>query len=336
MSVRQLAGIVSIGGSTFRVVSMDVNQTANKSADTMHAEVAISSNPGAAAMASGAANIPVEATVEAGADGGLLFTGTADDITIDFDRMLLKVSARDKTKGPIGKKSIEDFRNKTPSEIVSEIAGRHGLAALIEGGGSMMAGKKQQKEDFVHLTHHISDWTLIQHLADREGKVAFVRKNQLYFVQIDSGMFGAFAVHFVPPTPGRHAQSNVLQLSCSRNIEAGEPTEVSVKSWNVKKAQRYEGKAGGGQRKFEYSHPQLDQDQAQNIADKRHREAVRHEMTCNVTVPGKASVQPPMKLNLSGTGTAFDQMYFIDTINHRVGGNGYTMSITAKNSAGGA
>jgi phage protein D len=345
MSVRHLAGTCSIGGASFRVQSMDVNQTANKSADTMHAEVALSS-PGAKALI-GASDLTLEASIEAGSDSGLLFTGTVDNITADFDRMTLKVSGRDKTKGPIGKKSIEDFRNKTPIEIVREVAGRHGLSVLTEGAGSMMAGKKQQKEDFVHLTHHISDWTLIQHLADREGKVAFVRKDQLYFVPIDSGMFGAFKVVFVPPTPGRHAVSNVLQLSCSRNMEAGQPTEVTVRSWNTKKAEAYEGKSrgnnqanngsisGGGERKLEYSHPQLDQDQAQNIADKRHREAVRHEMSCNVTMPGKASVQPPMKLNLSGTGTAFDQTYYIDTVAHRVAGGGYTMAIAAKNTKGG-
>ncbi len=345
MSVRHVAGIVSINGLPCRVVSMDVNQTANKSADTMHAEVSLSANPGAAALAGAGGSLT--ASVEAGEGSGLLFTGSVDNVTIDFDRMLLKVSGRDKTKGPIGKKSIEDFRNKTPTEIIREVAGRHGLSLVVEGAGSAMAGKKQQKEDFVHMTHHISDWTLIQHLADREGKVAFVRKNQLYLVSIDSGMFGAFAVHFERPTSGSHARSNVLQLSCTRNVEAGQPTEVTVRSWNTKKAEAYEGKSrsanqanngsidGGGERRMEYSHPQLDQDQAQNIADKRHREAVRHEMNCNVTVPGKASVQPPMKLSLTGTGTVFDQTYYIDTVNHRVSNGGYTMSIAAKNSRGG-
>lgn len=336
MSTRHVAGILTVAGRSVRVESMDVQQTATKGADTLHASLSLYDNRWLASLAG--EDVSLVGAVEAGSGSGELFIGTADVIDPDFTRGTIKISGRDKTKGPIGKKSIEDFRNKTPAEIVREIAGRHGLAAVIEGTASDFAGKQQQKEDFVHLTHHISDWTLVQHLADREGLVAFVQKNNLFFVEIDSALFGGVDVVFVPPTPDGHATGNEIELSCSRNLEAGRPCKCTVRSWNVKKKQAFEGRAqvggNGAIRELEYSHPQLSQQQAQKIADKRLREVKRQEMCCRATMPGKASVHPPMKLNLSGTRTTFDQTYFIDNAHHQIG-RGYRMSLTAKNSLGG-
>lgn len=335
MSVRKVSGILIVDGRSVRVEQMEVHQSATKQADTLNATIPLYANLW---LASVGGEPSIVGAVEAGSGSGELFIGTADNIEPDFTRGTIKLSARDKSKGPIGKKSIEDFRNKTPAEIVQEIAGRHGLAAVIEGAATGFAGRKQQKEDFVHLTHHISEWTLVQHLADREGLVAFVQKNKLFFVEIDSALFGGVNVVFVPPTRRSHALGNEIDLSCSRNLEAGKRCKCKVRSWNVKKKQAIEGTAeagsGEGERELEYSHPQLEEDQARRIAEKRVREVTRQEMCCRVTMPGQASVSPPMKLNLSGTGTIFDQTYFIDNAHHRVG-NGYRMSLTAKNSLGG-
>lgn len=337
MSVRQLAGICTIDGVPCHVLSMDVQQSATKECSTLHAEIAIDEHRGVAALASAAPDVAVTGEVEASFGSGHLFTGTADHISVDFDRRIMKVQARDKTKGMIEKKTTEDFRNLPASAIVSKIYGRHGLAPVVDGTADM-AGKQQQKEDYVHLTHHESEWTLIQHLADREGKVAFVQKNAGYFVEIDSAAFGALAVVYAPPTPGGHADGNCLRLSCSRNFEAGKRSKCTVRSWNVKKKKAFTGEdqggSGGALKNYEYSHPQLNQGQCEKIAKKRLREILRHEMTIEVEMVGNAKVAPPMRLSLSGTQTAFDQTYFVDRVHHRIG-RGYVMCITGRNKKGG-
>ncbi len=337
MSVRQLKGICIIDGRACIVLSMEVDQSSTKQADTLHAEIAIDANPGVAALASAAPDLIVTGSVEAAQGSGLLFVGTSDNITIDFTRRILKVSARDKTKGPIGKTTTEDFRNRTPSEIVAEIAGRHGLAPVIDGI-SDMAGRQQSKEDYVHLTHHISEWSLVQHLADREGKVAFVRENKLYFVEIDAAIFGSISVVYKPPSPSGHATSNVIELTCYRNFEAGKKKKLSVRSWNVKKKRAFVGTdaggSGGSMTEFDYSHPQLNQQQCDKIAKKRLREILRQEMNVEATLVGSAALAPPKMLHLSGTQTAFDQTYFIERAQHRIG-KGYTTRVTSKNSKGG-
>jgi Phage tail baseplate hub (GPD) len=372
MSVRQLTGIVTIGGLPCPVLSLDVDQTATSSADTMNAELSMAGVPGIEQIVASAPEIDVSAAVKAGADSGVLFTGTVDNISCDFDRRTVSISARDKTKGMAGKKSTEDFRNKTASQIVSEIAGRHGLSPAMDTTADM-AGKKFNV-DHVLLTNHVSEWTVVQHLADREGKVAFVQQDKLYFKELDDESFGLVTVIYVPPTDLNHAASNVLRLTGSRNMEAGKPSECHVRSWNVKKKKAYHGQdegggggggggafdggrnsqglggaggivggdrigggsGGGAKNVYEYSHPQLDQSQCDKMAKKRLRESRRQEMTIELEMVGSASVRPPKRLSLTGTLTAFDQLYFIDSVRHRIDEGGYTMSITAKNTKGGS
>ncbi len=73
-----------------------------------------------------------------------------------------------------------------------------------------------------------------------------------------------------------------------------------------------------------------DKDQAERIAKKRAREHTRHEITVHYDGPGRADVKPRMMLEVSGTGSSLDQGYYIDTVHHHVG-DGYAMSVTAKN-----
>jgi len=56
-------------------------------------------------------------------------------------------------------------------------------------------------------------------------------------------------------------------------------------------------------------------------------------------MPGELTLTPRSMIALNGTGTAFDQSYFVDTIERRIGvGCGFVQRVRAKNvsSAGGA
>lgn len=338
MSVRHIAGIVAMNGVPFNVIDMTVSMTSAQSSDTLSATVAMGQYPGFSELLASSSEIDITATVVAGADGGLLFTGSVDHLDCDFSNRTMSIDARDKSKGPIEAKTTEDFRNKTPEQIVSEIAGRHGLKPVVRGASGQLAGKIFQI-DHVLLTDHISEWTLVQQLADREGKVAFVTKDELHYEDLDSGMNGNIKVVYVPPTDFNHAVGNFMTLRCSRDFQLAKGGEVNVNSWHSKKKKAFNGRSqkggiGGKPNVWSFRHPQLEQGQAQRIADKRLRENVRQEMSIDLEMPGKASVIPTMTLDLSGTGTIFDQQYFIDSVRHEIG-VGYRMSINAKNSQGG-
>lgn len=78
------------------------------------------------------------------------------------------------------------------------------------------------------------------------------------------------------------------------------------------------------------------QQQAENEAKRLQRLSEEKEKYVTVDAPGDLTVRATSSLTLTGTGTAFDQTYQIETVEHRFSvGGGYTMSITAKNSGKG-
>lgn len=182
--VRAIIGILQVTGVPCFVKSMQVSQSTQQNSDTLNAVLALDGQPLPADFWLTAGEIELEAYVS----GGLLFTGSADNVRIDFEQRLVHVSGRDKSKGPIEKKSTETFKNKTSSDIVREIAGRHGLKPVIDSTQDK-AGKRQHI-DHARITSEISEWTLIQQLADKEGKVAFVQKNELHFKDLDDESLG--------------------------------------------------------------------------------------------------------------------------------------------------
>lgn len=339
MSLRNLMAILTMNGVPYHPIDMDVTMTSAQNSDTLSATLAMSEYPGISELLASSQEIEVTATVIAAAGSGMLFTGTVDDLDCDFTRRTMHISARDKSKGPIEKKTTEDFRNKKPEQIVQEIAGRHGLKPVIGGAGGDLAGKIFNA-DHVLLTDHISEWSLIQNLADREGKVAFVTKDELHYEDLDAGTMGNLPVLYMPPGPWGHANGNFIDLRCSRDFQLAKGGEVNVRSWHSKKkksvvgTEKKSGGIGGAPNIWEHRHPQLEQGQADKIAKKRLRENIRQEMSISLTMPGMASVVPRMTVSLAGTGTIFDQLYYIDSVRHSVG-RGYVMDIDAKNSQGG-
>jgi len=340
MTVRRTLAVLEVNGAKCPVISAQVTQTRDQQADTLRATL---SSTACNMVGRGPAfwlqedKIALALIAGAGPNAGELFRGEADSADISFDGTVIQVSGRDKSKGLMDNKSTEGFLNKTADEIVGELGGRRGLK-VDAGKGQDKAGKVYS-DNFMKLTDHMSEWSVIQHLADREGKVAYVRGDTLHFKEIDDDTLGEYAIRFTQPTLGMHATSNVLSLSVRRNITLAKKTKVKVGSWASKKKDKNTGEAehqGGSNGTVEhvYRHANLTKEQAEKIAKKRLREHVRHELEVNISAPGRATVNPELRLRLSGTGTAADQLYYIDRVEHDIG-DGYLMSITARNTRGG-
>lgn len=74
------------------------------------------------------------------------------------------------------------------------------------------------------------------------------------------------------------------------------------------------------------------QDQVKNIALRQAQEVQTFKRIVEVNAPGDVNVNPQMSLTLSGTGTCFDQSYYIDTVTHVFDfEGGYRMTVEAKN-----
>ena len=258
-----------------------------------------------------------------------------DTIALSADKTTAHVTGRDASKKAMETKGTKSYKNKTASGIVNEIAASHGYDVDIDATTGK-AGKIHDL-DFAKLTDQHSDWTVLQHLADREGKVCYFTGNKLSFKTLDDDNDGDFPVAYVPPGIGPAYSNNVVTLHFTRNLEAGKPTDVNVHSHHTKTKMTSHGKAsvsGGGssRRVYEDRVPGLkSKDQGDKIAKKRVRQHTRHEITVKYDGPGDATVTPRMRLVVSGTGTALDQPYYMDTVSHHVSHSGYVMNICAKN-----
>ena len=288
---------------------------------------------------------PIEATLDMGltADGSdrkTIVDGKLTSIEFDWAGGTLQISGRDNGAEALEKKSNEKFLNQKAEDIVRTIAGRHGLTVVTSGSSSTGKAGKLYGSDFAKLTDQMSETTLLQHLADREGKSWYVKAKKLYWIDGEDKSEGTLRVTYRPPSATDYASGNFLRLRHVRNVKLSGKATANVRSWNHKTKQaitskkELEGKGEGVT--YEYRLPNLTQDQADKIAEKRLSENTRHEISIEVEMPGDPTVDARMSLELNGTGTALDQTYAIDSIDHEMSADGgYRMSIRGKSAAKG-
>jgi phage protein D len=342
MLSRTIDVVVTIAGSPVRATDVSVKMTKTQEPDTAQGTIplrALASNRQLAYWAS-VKTAPITIVARAGFEGGLLFDGEADSIDASLGSGTVRFSARDKSQKAMDTKVTKGYRNKTTSGLIKEIAGKHGLEADI----SEIADKagKVHNLDFVKMVDQWSDWTTIAHLADLEGLVAFTHKNKLIVRPLDEDADGSFDLVYAPPTEFGAASSNVIQdLSFRRNLECGRPTEVNIHSRHTKTNKSLHSKSAiggsGALRKYEDRVAGIKtKDHGDRIAKKRLRERTRHELTVNYTGPGSLSLTPLKTLSVSGTQSAFDQSYFIDTAEHHFSpSGGYTVRVVGRNTSKG-
>lgn len=334
MASRNILAAIEVGGRTAICESLEVSLSKEQKSDCAHARLALNAIDGFGQEIDLEfwANVSPDSDFVALFNGVPVFWGSPDNIAIDFARGEISVSGRDKSKGPIEKKTTESFKNMTRAQVVQQIAGRHGLG--FDGSGSMDKAGKQQQIDWNHITDEVSEWSLVQRLADEDGKVAYISKGILHYRDPDDVSTGVFPIYYVPQTAGSAAQGNFLSVCIHRNLQAGRPHKCTVHSHHTKKNETYHEYSNiggnGAIQTLDYEHAELQQGQGQKIADKRLREHVRHELTVDAHIVGNTSVDPTMQLGLSGFGP-WSQTYFIDEVRHEASRNSFTTSITARN-----
>jgi hypothetical protein len=115
-------------------------------------------------------------------------------------------------------------------------------------------------------------------------------------------------------------------------------TQVTVRSWNAKQKVKFTGTATAnrpnsvGTLAYIYNEPGLNQDQANTRAKEKLKGIVRNEMCLSGELPGDNILTVRNLVNVSGTGTAYDQTYWPVSVSRRMDmGGGYKMSLEAKN-----
>lgn len=337
MTLRQPRAFIIVNGTTMNCTSVDVQMSKTHKSDTFHCEIPFGALPPEMDEAwwseAGDVSVQVQFQTDDFSGATQVFDGKVDKVGHDFTQRILSVQGRDKAAALIDTKSSEKFNNQTPDQIVKQIAGRHGISVDADAVASR-AGKIFQI-DYAKLTGDETEWNVITQLADLSGMVAYITGGKLYFKPVDEQL-PVLDVVYVPPTPESFTQGNFMTLKTSRNVILGRPVNVKVQSWNHKEGKAYESQASdptgaGDPLNYNYELPGLTGDQAQKLAEKRLAENTSHELMFELTMPGDPTVTPRFMMQLSGTGTAYDQQHEITSIEHSMSQQGgYRMTVSAK------
>ena len=328
---------------------VEVINTAHFCPDKFHVACAIKSLPADKSINWWSSVASVKAEIQVIIDGApfSLVTGQIDDVDIDLVGSKLTLSGRDYSARFIDKKSSNKYVNNTASQIVAKLADSHGLKkmAIVNGQtvNTIQATKtrvgKYYQIDHVVLTQEQTEWELLIYLAKQEGFDLWVSGETVYFQP--SPQETATPYPLIWQDNGVVPSANFIDIKMGRSLTLALDVIVEVRSWNqtqkkafLKRAKRLNSRIqnSGPAQIYRYTIANLTPEQCQMRANTLLAEITRHERLIEVELPGDNILSTRQQVRLTGTGTAWDQNYYPDTIERRISfDRGYSMHLRAKN-----
>jgi hypothetical protein len=325
---------LSVNGTTFPITSGSVSQSAKRKSSSFNATIPLS-YPGAEdALAAVTSDDQASISTLTRGVTGQLIVGQVENVSFDYIGRTVSVTGHDLSAKLHTSKSSEKWQNKMPSDIVSDLIGRVGIAGNVFPS-QLMAGK-QLEQDYVKLSDNVSFSYIIHKLSEFDGARWFVDNNGVFQYLPFGNPSGIYSISI--DQSAQPISSDCLSLRVKHNIQAARPHQVSVKAWHPKKKQVFQHTANvpgnGAPILYNYHIPNLLQDHVTKHAQSQANEKIRHELTVSATVVGDPTVNAGMGLSLSGT-EYFDQTFDIDTVHHTLGMGGHRTSITARSAKSG-
>ncbi len=269
-----------------------------------------------------------------------LIQGTVDTVQIEIPRQLVRLEGRDLTAALISARTQETFANRTASEIVSILAQRHGLTPKVTATTTLVDRYYELEHDRITLNQFsraTTEWDLLVFLAQQEAFDLFVQGTTLYFQPVQADANAPEAI--LRATSTLNGPANIMDLHMERALILAGDIEVTVKSWNSRQKNAYtqtvrsQGASGSGtSQTYVVVRPNLLPDEALKLAQNWLSTLTQHERVISAIMPGELSLTSRSVVALKGTGTAFDQTYYVDTIERRLRfGGGFQQYVRAKN-----
>lgn len=287
-------------------------------------------------------HIDIQISLNGGSDFTSLIQGLVDAVSLDHVNGVLRVSGRDFTAALIEAKTQETFSNRTSSEIATIFAGRHGLSACVTPTNTPIG--RFYENDYESLTlsrfsNSTTEWDFLVSLARLENYEVFVSGRDLCFQPLSQP---CATTRIMRPT-------DMTELRLERALTLARGIQVTVQSWNSLRQMSFSEKVerttaansladGNGTttsaQQYVLIHPNLTPDKAAAIAQQRLSELSRHERTIEFSMPGELELAPRDALQLDGTETDFDQVYYVASVERvfRLR-TGFTQNVRASNSS---
>lgn len=359
---RQPKGAVKLNGTVMPGwVSLEVDNNVFRAADTFRAEFAISllpSDRNAVWLATQKdMSIEIFATPDCPgtytpASSDSLILGQVDHLEYDPTTRRLSLSGRDYTAKLIDTKTSEQFSEQTSSQIATTLAGRHGLTPVVTATTTKVG--VYYNSDHVEVSQERSEWDLLCYLAGKEGFVVYVKGNELHFEPPQPESGNNYVITWAEPTSAEaYFSGSVIDLAFSRDLTIAKGIVVTVRSWNAQQGKAFTaswpksastastkpGQAAATTTAYNFTVAGLTMDQALAYAQKQYAIIVAHAVKLTATLPADAILDCTKTLQVRGTGTTFDQVYYPDSVKRSMSvDEGFRMEVSAKNvnSDGGA
>ncbi len=291
----------------------------------------------------------VQLDVRASLDGGKSWTslivGNVDDIQWSPDTHLIRATGRDLSSLLIEAPTKEQFVNQTASQVATTLAGRHGLTPVVTATTAQIGRYFEIDHDHTTLGrghYTTTEWDLLTFLAKVEGFDCYVSGQSLYFQPPTATSALPYAVAVVL-SPSYSA--NVTSLELQHHKTLARAITVEVRSFTSKTGKTVTATATSGgtgaankyddatrTQVYRYIFPNLSQQMAQQRATALLTQLKQHERSLTFSAPGDLTLTPRSVVQLSGTGTAFDQTYYADAVTREMSFDGaFMMQVGAKN-----
>lgn len=273
-----------------------------------------------------------------------VLVGKVDEVHFDPVQRTMELTGRDLTSLLIDAKTTETFRNQTASQIATLLAQRHGLTPVVTATSDKVGSYYQI--DHVQLTDLHTEWDLLTWLAAQVGFVVYVKGHELHFEPgPDPSTAPMYPIVWTEADSTQPFGCTAEQLSFSRTLTVGNTISVTVRSWNQKQRKGFSktypdnrtkgirpGTATSPTQQYFMEVPNLTPDQAAKMAQAKYNELIKQEMRLSAAMPGDSTLSITNIIQVSGTGTVYDQKYYPESVTRRMGiDEGYFMSVSAKN-----
>lgn len=264
-----------------------------------------------------------------------IFYGKVDDLSIDYGSLTVEIEGRDLTGVFVDTKTSEKYRNQTASKIATSLAEKYDLTPVVTATPTKVGAYYDR--DHVDLQSDRTEWDLLTWLARQEGFRVYTKGKALHFGPASAGV-GTFTLERTVDDSGA-AQWNAERVHFSRSHTLAKDLRVEVISWNSKRKERFtrvatrarKGRTADTQ-VYRYRIPNLTPEQAQQRANQLLAEKTAHEMKVEFEGPADADLDIDWTIEVRGTDTAFDQVYYPQAISRRLSvDGGFSWDVQAKN-----
>lgn len=339
--------LLANGNILWGAVRIEVTSNNHYAADCFSGEVSLSADPnyGLSWWAS-QADVQIEAKMSLDQSSWQsIIIGRIDHLQFDLTTNCVRFDGRDFTADLIDAKTQDTFANQTSSQIATTLAARHGLTADVQSTSTLVGTYYQLEHDRIthdNFSRQTTEWDLLIYLAQQEGYDVWVSGTTLHFKP--AGSTGStYTVNYTQPSP--IPALNVSRLHMERSLTLAKDIQVTVKSTNLKNGKAYTrivkghnakspGASNSNTQNYVFVKPGLTPDQALQYAQQRLTELSKHERVISLEMAGEANITPRDMIQLVGTNSEFDQLYYLDEI-HRCMDfeQGFVQNMRAKNTS---